>query len=307
VHDLPITVVMNASSGSQDKLASRQAIEEVLNASGRDTRVLVARRPRDVATLAQQAATARGGVLAAAGGDGTLNAVAAVAHAARLPFGLIPLGTFNYFARQLKIPLEPEQATRALIEGHVRPVVVGQVNGRLFLNNASIGLYRKLIERRELDKRRFGRNRFVALLSGLVFLLRGHPSFRLSLEIDGRHSTLSTLSVFFGCNTLQMEQLGLDEAECVARGELAVLALRDVSRFEVLALVLRGAFARLETAENLRQHCAMKVRIDRLDGRVRRIRVAIDGESVECDLPLHFESVSDPLQVVVPAIPEEAG
>jgi diacylglycerol kinase family enzyme len=101
-----------------------------------------------------------------------------------------------------------------------------------------------------------------------------------------------------------MEQLGLDEALCVARGELAVLAPREVGRIELLGLALRGALARLETAENLRQHCALTARIDWIDGRPRRIRVAVDGELVDCTLPLVVEAVPDALRVIVPAQPE---
>ena len=65
-----------------------------------------------------------------------------------------------------------------------------------------------------------------------------------------------------------------------------------------------GALARLETAQNLRQYCALKVQVDWLDGRGRRIRVAVDGELVECTLPLVIEAVPDALQVIVQRQPE---
>lgn len=300
IESLPITVLMNASAGSQDKIAAHAVIDTVLRAAGRDVELFLTQHPRDLPKLVQQAADSRPGILVAAGGDGTLNAVATVAHARGLPFAVLPIGTFNYFARNLGIPLDIAAAARVIIEGRVRRMAVGCVNGRLFLNNASIGLYRRLIEHREMHKRRFGRNRLVALLSGIVSLLREHRSYRLHLEIDGQPVTLSSLMVFFGRNALQMESLGLDEAQCVARGELAVLALREVNRIELLGLALRGALARLETAENLRQYCALKVQVDWLEGRSRRIRVAVDGELVECTLPLVIEAVQDALQVIVP-------
>ena len=300
IENLPITVLMNASAGSQDKSAAHTAIDTVLKVAGRHVELFLARHPRDLPRLAQQAADSRPGILVAAGGDGTLNAVATIAHARGLPFAVLPLGTFNYFARNLGIPLDSVSAARVIIEGCIRRVAVGRVNGRLFLNNASIGLYRRLIERREIHKRRFGRNRLVAVLSGLVSLLREHRSYRLRLEIDGQPVMLSSLMVFFGCNALQMELLGLDEAQCVARGELAVLALREVNRIELLGLALRGTLALLETAENLRQYCALRVQVDWLDGRRRHIWVAVDGELVECTLPLVIETEQDALQVIVP-------
>ncbi|CAI06427.1 conserved hypothetical protein, related to eukaryotic diacylglycerol kinase [Aromatoleum aromaticum EbN1] len=301
---LPITVVMNAGSGREDKSEAGAAIEKVLEASGRDVELLVAKRPRELAALVRAAADRRPGILAAAGGDGTLNAVASVAYQRSLPFAVIPLGTFNYFARELGIPLDPAAAAQVAVDGSIRRVPIGEVNGRLFLNNASIGLYRRLLETREVHKRRFGRNRFVAFVSGLVTLMREHRPYRLALQIDGRPLNLSTLTVFFGRNALQMEHLGLDEAVCVARGELAVLALREVGRHDLLALVLRGALARLETAENLRQYCALTVQIERLDEGTPHIRVALDGELVDCELPLVVRSVPEALQVLVPAVPE---
>jgi len=304
LHDLPITVIMNAASGSGHAPTERSVIEEVLGQSGRDAQVWTAPHPRELPALAELAADSRGGILAGAGGDGTLNAVASVARAHDLPFGLIPLGTFNYFARQLGIPLPPAAAASNLVEGAIRPVAIGDVNGHLFLNNASIGLYRRLLERREIDKRRFGRSRAVALLSGIAFLLREHRPYQLVLNIDKKQVKLSTLTVFFGRNALQMEQLGLDEALCVARGELAVLALRDVGRAELLRLALRGALARLETAENLQQGCASEVRVERIGAESRRLRVAIDGESVLCRLPLVVRSIPDGLKVVTPIATE---
>lgn len=302
--DLPITVLMNARSGSKDEAATRAAIHAALDDCGRDVQLRLARRPRELVALAREAATRRPGILVAAGGDGTLNAVAGVARERALPLAVVPLGTFNYFARELGIPLDTEAAVRLIARGTLRRIPVGQVNGRLFLINASIGLYRRLIEQREAHKRRFGRNRAVALLSGLLMARHRHPPYELHMEIDGEPLALSTLTVFFGRNALQMQQLGLDEAACVARGELAVLALRDVGRLELLGVMLRGAFAALENAANLRQFCALTVEMDRLDSRSRRIRVALDGELTECALPLRIEAVPDALQVIVPPAPE---
>lgn len=303
VGSLPITVLMNAGSGSNDKGDARAAITKVLVEAGREQEILTARRPRDLPDLARRAAERRPCILAAAGGDGTLNAIAEVAWQRGLPLGVIPLGTFNLFARNLGIPQDPAGAARVLAEGQPRHITAGFVNGRIFLNNASFGLYRRLIEERETHKQRFGRNRLVALFSALATLLHRHRSYRLQLEVNGKAVEFSTLSVFFGRNALQLERLGLDEAVCVARGELAILDLKDVSRLRMLALLLRGVLGQLETASDLRQSCARKVEIRRLEGSGRRIKVAIDGEVVNCNLPLVVESVPDALCMMVPAEP----
>lgn len=116
--------MMNTRSGSADKSAVRTAIDTILRADGRNVELLLARRPRDLPMLARRAADSRPGILLAAGGDGTLNAVASIAHARGLPFAVMPLGTFNYFAQNLGIPLDSASAARVITEGCVRRVAI---------------------------------------------------------------------------------------------------------------------------------------------------------------------------------------
>lgn len=305
VASLPITVLMNAGSGSNDKSEAGASIKAVLKEAGRDAELVVARHPRDLPTLARRAVQKGPRILVAAGGDGTLNAVATVALEAQLPFAVIPLGTFNYFARDLGIPQDATAATLALVDSVIRQVAIGRVNGRIFLNNASIGLYSRLIELRETHKQRFGRNRIVALISGIMTLWRGYRLHPMSLKLDGKTHTVSSPTVFFGRNALQMEQLGLDEAECIKRGELAILAPKEMHRFGLFGLALRGAIAQLESADNLMQFCAITAQVDFTNSRKRSVRVAIDGELVNCKLPLTIESIPDALQVLVPRNPEK--
>jgi diacylglycerol kinase family enzyme len=301
---VPITVIMNAGSGHDDAQASHQSIEQAFAEAGREAELLLARSPDEIQRLAQQT-VAHGRhnprVVVAAGGDGTINAVAGAVMGSDLPFGVIPLGTFNYFARDLGIPLEPAAAARAIAEGWVKRANVATVNGHVFLNNASIGLYRRLLEQREAHKRLFGRYRFVAMLSGLITLLRHHRTYEVRLELDGEPRTVRTPMLFFGNNTLQLEQLDLDVARCTEHGELALLVLRPMARLELMGFALRGALQGLRQAENLRCYCAS--RIDVHWRAARRVKVAIDGELIECRLPLRFEVARGALKVVVPRDP----
>lgn len=302
---LPITVIMNAGSGRRDAENDRRQIEEALERSGREYRIVPCARPGDLERAAREAvadAARHPRIVAAAGGDGTINAVAGHVLGTGLSLGVIPLGTYNFFARDLGIPLDPARAAAALVDGRVRRVHVAHVNGRLFLINATFGLYRRVLEERERYKHRFGRYRFVTVPSALITLMRNHRTYRVELELDGRPAVLHTLMLFFGLNTLQLEKLDLDVAECTARGRLAVLALRPMSRLELLGIALRGALQRLEQAPNLQRHCAS--RVDVYWRGARRIRVAVDGETIECEVPLRFEVLPDALPVVVPRSPE---
>src|SRR5690606_22947963 len=158
-------------------------------------------------------------------------------------------------------PLEPDEAAANLVQGRVRRVTVARVNGRLALINASLGLHRRLLEARERHGRKLGRNRLVALLSGLVTLLREHRTYDLRLRLDGKDTSIRTSMVFFGLNQPQLESLGLDELHCLARDLLTVVALRPMGRFDLLKLALRGALQGLADAENLRSFCASDVEL----------------------------------------------
>ena len=126
-----------------------------------------------MATEAATLAVARGTAVVAVGGDGSLNTVAQAAHAAGCPMGVIPYGTFNYFARTHGIPTDPAAAVRLLLDAHPSPVQVAALNNRLFLVNASLGLYPELLQERETFKARFGRSRWVAFVAAGATLLRG--------------------------------------------------------------------------------------------------------------------------------------
>lgn len=152
-----------------------------------------------------------------AGGDGTINAVLQAVLPTRRPFGIIPQGTFNYSSRAHGIPLDSAEATKSLLTARVEPVQVGMVNDRAFLVNASLGLYPQLLQDREEYKRQYGRQRSVAMYAGLVTLLREHRQWIVEVQHEQGSETLRTPTIFVGNNALQLEQIGLEQAEDVKR------------------------------------------------------------------------------------------
>jgi diacylglycerol kinase family enzyme len=302
--DLPITVILNLGSGSRDKEATRAAIAAELQAAGRAHEIHVIEdattlrsRVREVLHEAREQR-----LIVAAGGDGTINAVASEILGSQHVFGLIPMGTFNYFARDLGIPLEPAEAARALCSGIERRTHVATVNGHLFLNNASFGLYRHLLEEREQFKHKLGRYKIVAVIAAVYALWRYRSVYTVQLRVDERTETLRTPMLFFGINALQLEKLELDVARCTRDGHIAVLALQPMSPWKMLGLALRGALQGLRDAPNLRCHAATHVEVA-VRGRIST-KVAVDGESIECKLPLAVRIQRDALTVVVPKEPE---
>ncbi|TWI69468.1 diacylglycerol kinase family enzyme [Pseudoduganella lurida] len=299
----PLYIVLNAGSGASETAERQAAIEAVLNAAGRPFHLhLVEGDELDHAAIAHAGkACANGGILVAAGGDGTINTVARQAIRQGCPFGALPQGTFNYFGRTHGIPEDLSEAVHALLTATEQPVQVGTVNGRIFLVNASIGLYPKLLHEREQDKKQFGRNRVVAGLSALKTILMPHRRLRLQLEAEERTVHLRTPTLFVGNNRLQMEQVGLVPVmPGVADGELAAVAPKPVGRLGMLALLFRGALGRLADTDDVVAFGFRRMTVRMPFYGRRRLQAAVDGELLELTTPLHFEALDGRLRLMVP-------
>ena len=214
----PLQFVINAAAGSSDAEAKREVVEAALRAGGRRGDLLFC-SPAELTCVSHQAATravATRTAVVAVGGDGTLNTVAQSAHAVGCAMGVVPQGTFNYFARTHGIPADPADAVRLLLRSAPAPVQVAGINDRVFLVNASLGLYPDLLEDREAYKARFGRSRWVAFVSACATLLRAQRRLRLHIEMGGAVRDLETLTLFVGNNRLQLEQLGAEPEDTLA-------------------------------------------------------------------------------------------
>ena len=303
--DTPFVVVMNGSSGRHDAQAVQHELERLFHAAGRALTVHVVTHPSRLAATVQAAvrdARAAGAVVVAAGGDGTINAVAQATLGTGCVFGVLPQGTFNYFARTHGIPTESTAAgVDLLLRARAHPVLVGRINDRIFLVNASIGLYPQLLEDREAFKQRYGRSRFVALISGLFTLLGQHRQLRLRIERDEAAQALRTPTLFVGNNRLQLEQIGLDESKCPARGRLAAVVLKPVGTLAMAWLMLRGAFGRLGEADNIDSFAFRRIVVTpRWPMGRRRLKVATDGEVRRMRGPIEFAVADEPLMLLRP-------
>src|SRR6266498_6171113 len=150
--DMPLTqsvkVIINAGSGFSDKEEVRRQLMAIFEAAGITSNISLATTGAEIVDLAREAAHDDWTVIVAGGGDGTINAVASAVVGTDKILGVLPLGTLNHFAKDLKIPLDLKGAARILLSGHSSSVDAGEVNGRVFLNNSSLGLYPTIIRER---------------------------------------------------------------------------------------------------------------------------------------------------------------
>ena len=256
--------------------------------------------PRDLeeaAAAAERAALADGGVVVAAGGDGTIRSVAQVLTGSEVPLAVVPVGTFNFFARNHHIPEDPRAALALALDGEPRPVDLGEVNGHVFLINASLGLYARAIAEREQSTARFGRKRLVVIASTLMSFLKGHPAVKLEIEAGGHTRRLRTPMVFIGNNALQLRDVALDVAGCMQQGRLAVVVMRPVGTLGMLRMTLNGLMRMLGEEENLLSFCADSLVIRR---RHWKMTVALDGELFRLATPLSIHRSTGALRLVQP-------
>ena len=305
----PLFVVLNAGSGSHQGDVEQQVMAQIFSQAGREFEFLQIHDTAQISQIAQRAvalAQARRGVVVAAGGDGTINAVASAVLGSGCPFGVLPEGTFNYFGRAHAIPQDTAAAARALLGASIAPVQVGQVNGRIFLVNASVGLYPQLLEDREAWKKKWGRSRFVAFVSGIATLLQWRKQLHLHIESAGKALALRTPTLFVGNNPLQLARVGIDDkqVDAVASGELAGIVVRPIGTLAMLGLLLRGVLGRLGDADNVDSFSFRRLTVTP-KGR-RRIKVATDGETGWMQPPLVFQVAAEPLLLLVPALADRA-
>jgi diacylglycerol kinase family enzyme len=301
----PLQFVINTAAGSDATDQKRQLIEAELKIAHRQGNLLFS-DPANLPHAAQRAtalAIANRTAVIAVGGDGTLNTVAQVAHALGCPMGVVPQGTFNYFARTHQIPTDPSMAVRQLLEWSPWPVQVAAVNERVFLVNASLGLYPDLLEDREAYKALFGRNRWVAFWAASATLLRAQRLLRMRIEHGSSVREVKALTLFVGNNRLQLEQVGVQPRanEPNTLGHLTAVMLRPIGTLAMIRLMLHGAMGTLGEAEQIEhfQFAHLLVRPTLIPGR-RGIKVAFDGEVTRLRAPLNFQVLSQPLYLLKP-------
>lgn len=299
----PLRFVVNGKAGSSDANATREAIEVALSEAQRSGEVLFA-APGELAQVAREAAAqavADGSAVVAVGGDGTINTVAQAAHAAGCVMGVVPKGTFNYFAREHGAPTDTPQALRWLLAAQPEPVQISAINEQVFLVNTSLGLYPDLLQDRETWKGRFGRSRLVAFGAGMATLLRAQRRLKLSIEWASQQREVRTLTLFVGNNRLQLEQLGLgttsEQSEgASADGHVTAVILKPIGTLAMIGLMLRGALGQLGEASGIdRFVCrSLVVKPSRLLGR-GKVKVAFDGEVGWMRSPLTIRVLPQPL------------
>jgi len=281
---------VGASLGSDD-------IRRALAAAGVDAQLREVEGAR-LGEAAKEAAGAAVDAVIAAGGDGTLSAVAGSLAGGDVPMGVLPLGTLNHFAKDNGIPLEVAEAARVIAARHVACVDVGRVNGRVFINNSSVGVYARALVDRDARRDLHGLGKWQAMALAVLKVFRLHPLLPVRLDVDGRPLLRKTPLVFVGNNRYELELFRVGTRACLNRGELSLYVANTSTRWGMLKLALRTAAGRLRQSRDFESRCATQIGVE---GRNKSsVRVAIDGEAQRMDLPLNYVICPKALPLIVP-------
>jgi diacylglycerol kinase family enzyme len=265
-------LVLNPRSGSVQVVRDR-----LLETAGRyGVEVREAATPAELVALARVAVADGADVLGVAGGDGSLAAVATVAIEAGLPFVCVPAGTRNHFARDLGLDrADPAAAIEAFVAGPERRVDVATVGQRLFLNNASIGVYAALVHEPSYRDDRLG------AVDGVLeaMLERDALPVRASFRDGAGNAWDQVLVLFVSNNAYSLSSLG--GRPRLDAGTLEVSALRRAEGQE-------AAWAHWTTSSF------------EVDAPAGTLEVGIDGEPVVLDTPVEFRIHAGALRVLLP-------
>jgi diacylglycerol kinase family enzyme len=297
---IDVAVILNPASGSAGRDTTPERIVELFAAEGRVATVLAAEPGRTVADQARAAVEAGCRVAIAAGGDGTVNAVATALLGRDVALGVLPMGTLNHFAKDLGLPLELAEAVHVAARGTMRRVDVGQVNGRIFLNNSSIGVYPRVVElRRRWEST--GMGKWVAALWASLVVLRRRPFMGVRIRTADETVVRLTPFVFVGNNEYRMVGLRAASRESLTGGRLALCVMHASLRRSLLLLAWEVLWRGVDQVRELELFLVSEATIET---RRRHLQVSLDGEVAVLASPLEYRILPLALRVMMP---EETG
>lgn len=284
---------LNPSSGSRmppgeresfEKVASTAGLEIVPIEAGVDCPAIVRDRLRQGRRLA-----------IAAGGDGTINSVVQALVHTDAALGVIPIGTYNHFAKDLGLPLTWRDALDVALGGVTKQIDAGRVNERFFVNNVTMGLYPELVRRREEKGREYPR--WKARLHAVYATMQKYPHVAVTLESANHAEVVRTHMLMISNNTYDLSRIGVEAPRnTLEEGRLSVYWLPHVPRVQLTRFLAHYLAGRVRQAPGFRSFRTARVKVQ---SSLPFLQVGIDGEVATLTTPLNITTVPQSLLVKV--------
>ena len=236
-------------------------------------------------------------LLIVGGGDGTISAAASALVGTKTKLGILPLGTLNHFSRDLGIPADIGEAAKLIAAGSEKRVDVAEMNGRIFINNSAIGLYPLMVVDRDLQRKRLGRSKRLAMLVASLRALARFNHQRLTLTVNDEKARIDTPLLFVGNNDYRLDIGAPGQRESLDDGELCVLVMRKKTRTGLIGASIRALFDRTRRDDMVRIDSVERLRVGSHRG---QLAVSLDGEVVRSAPPLDYRIRKQALTVIAP-------
>ena len=287
-----LAVVVNASGGraSREGAGLRDQLAEAFAAHGAPVEPQMVEGKAIAQTIADLRSAE---VIAIGGGDGTQGSAAGLLSESGQVMAVLPLGTLNHLSIDLGIPADLGEAALIAVSGQTQAIDLAQVGDQVFVNNASVGLYTKLVRVRDAH----ALPKALATIPAAWTVLRGLKVRRLELQIGETRQCLETPLLFVGNNPYNITGRRLGKRDVLDSGHLGVYAVRHKSALALVGFALRALLGRADPARDF---------VDVSDCAEFKllgsgpINVAHDGEVTRMELPLVFRSLPRALKIKVP-------
>jgi diacylglycerol kinase family enzyme len=290
-------VIVNRNGGSAAKMGDTLVPEIEKAFAKADAAIEIALLdPKQIPDAIESAA--KGGRVIVAGGDGTAAGAAQILAGSDTELGLLPLGTLNHLARDLGIPVDLDEAAAIAVNGQPAAIDVGEVNGQVFVNNASIGLYPLMVRKREGLRRAKGWPKWLSTLPAAFAVLERLPHHRLRLDWGKSERTIVTPLLFVGNNVYSLDRGEVGKRAALTDGKLSVYAVTHRRRAALIWFAMRALVGRAERSldfETLGECETLTV-----SSSSGSIEIALDGELKRMDSPLEFRIRPGALTVMTP-------
>ncbi len=294
---MKVVLIVNSGAGKLAVERSKEQASEILAAcrSHEIDATTELCEPARLTATAKRLAEQGFDAVVAVGGDGTVSAVAAGIVGTNVPLGVLPLGTLNHFSKDLGI-VDLDAAFDTIATGRPARVDVGEVNGRMFINNSSIGVYPEFIVQRDRDRHRTGARRWFSAILGAARRVVS-DELEVMISVPGHVTSALTPFVFIGNNAYARDLFALGRRERLDGGRLSVYTMHATSRIQLFRALLQAIFRGRKPPE-LEEHNVEHVVIATPK---RYLKVAVDGEVVRMESPLEYRIRPAALVVLAPA------
>lgn len=293
--EIPVFVARSSGGRTRGETDLRR-LERLLAGAGLAARIRIV----DGAAIGESAGAAareEAPLVVVAGGDGSVSAAAGALAGTGTALAILPLGTRNHFARDLRIPLDLAEAASLAASGRRRRVDLAEVNGRLFVNNSAIGLYPLMVIDRDRQRRRLGRGKRLAMVVASLRTLARFGHYRLALTANDREAMIDTPLLFVGNNDYRLDLAAPGRRDSLDDGRLSVFVMRSKTRRGFLAASARALVGRSRPDDMVRLDDVERLIVA---SRRRSLAVALDGEVVRLEPPLRYRVRKRALAVVAP-------